>query len=1517
MIRFLNSIGINNIDDFDFSFELVGRNRFKKEQIDMVIAKTHPWNYDLWCTFQLALLNITYPYNLRFSYINKPTSDNVIQLLNDWYTSIYHLPFALNIKVIDIEHIEIVFADEKEADQFESIIKDFKDYLNFISYDFITVSTSIEEKEEVVEATEEEKTEALEKAEVVAEEEIIQGTQESDVVDRNDALDRIEEEMLEKNRIVEDALLKEMKRNRELMEKERKRMLLNKRGNYTYVERIADITGDSGNVDFNCKVYKRELIERGERIRINFGVVDEHGDAISCFAFQNNQISAETANKMLKSNVRIRGHAHIDDFTNQLLVKVHNVDLLPPDEITPDEGETRVELHLHSNMSTQDGVTSMEDYCNYAKALGHKAISITDHGCVQGFPDAQKAADNINDLLSSKIAAKIKEEQASKGIILEDKEAKALALETEEYKANKFKMLYGCEFYMVDSNVEFVFNPSDIVLEKASYVVFDLETTGLSARYNKIIEFGAIKITGGRVTDRIDILVNPECHIPEKITEITNITDEMVAKEKTIKEVLPRIMEFIGDSILVTHNASFDFSFLNEALVNSGFEKSNNPVVDTLAISRYLYPENRNHRLGTLCRHMEVKYDEDSAHRADYDAFVLSEVWLNMLSLLTKGNLNLTHKELGKLEVSKEMIMHLRPNHVIAFAKNTQGLKDLYKLVSISNIEYFSFINSLPFITREEINKHRKDLLIGSACFNGEVYQTERYYNEETLKKVISFYDYIEVQAPANYSHLVNMGDIEESDVNRNIIDIINASKAMDKLVVATGDVHYLTRQEKIFRDVYIAAMQVGNIPHPLNPFARSKLPRFDNPDQHYRSTKEMLECFDFLPEKLAKEIVITNTNKISDMIDTLTPVPNNKLYTPKIDNCENLLKDLCFSTAHKLYGDPLPEFIQERLDIELNGIINNGYSVIYYIAHKLVQKSNEDGYIVGSRGSVGSSFVATMSGITEVNPLPPHYLCPHCHHLEWGVESHPEVKSGFDLPNKKCPICGEEMIRDGQNIPFETFLGFSADKVPDIDLNFPGDYQAEAHKYTKVLLGADNVYRAGTIETVAEKTAYGFARGYLEKAGIDLTTYPKAKIDYLASGCVGVKRTTGQHPGGIVVIPNDHEVYDFTPIQWPADEVGSEWKTTHFDFHSIHDTILKLDMLGHVDPVALKMMCDLTHINYKDIPMNDKEVLSIFSSTDALKMKRNYMNVETGALAIPEFGTNFVRGILEDTRPKTFSDLVIISGLSHGTNVWNGNAEKLIASKRATLQEVIGCRDDIMTYLIDKGISKNTSFAIMESVRKGKGLKPEYEEVMKTHNVPDFYMDSCKKIKYLFPKGHAVAYVTMAVRVGYFKVHYPLEFYATFFSKRSKQYDIIPMIKGEEAIVARLDQLKNKEKMMGEKLTPKEEEQIKTLQVALEMVERGYSFSNIDLYKSDSENFVVDHEHKCLIPPFITIDGLGENNAVTVIEARKERSFTSKEDLLRRTKLTSTNVEDLSQMGVLESLSENDQLSLFDFGDF
>ncbi len=1483
MKRFLNSIHIENIDDFDLDFDLVNRNRFNYQQIDMIISKETPWDYNLLRTFQDGLNTITYPYTLHFSYLTHPTSDDAISLFYDWFRYLYRSESDIELIKIDNNQIQVNYLDESFKERNQSIINDFKDFLSFISYDFIEVLENVLPPKEVgVEADDETKKEAAETASSQAIEDIEEGKNEPDILDRNDINAIVEKEQSEKNQLVEDQLLKEMKKNREIMLKERERQRLNRRGKYVYVDKIDDITPESDHVDFNGTVFFKEVIERGERKRLNFEVIDEFGGAIACNMYQNQQVDDELVSQLLNSNARIRGVAYVDDFDHNLKIKAHYIDLLPPKEIIPDACPIkRVELHLHSNMSTQDGIGTMDAYCAYAKKLGHSAMAITDHGCVQAFPDAQAAG-----------------------------------------KKNDIKMLYGCEFYMVDDKIKYIFNPTDVELNKASYVVFDFETTGLSARYDKIIEFGAVKIEHGSISDRIDLFVNPERPIPQKIKEITKITDDMVKDAPVIKDALPKILEFVGDSILVTHNASFDIAFLNQALIDLGQEPVKNGVVDTLPLSRYAFPESRSHTLGALCRRLDVVYDEDKAHRAHEDAFFLSEVWQALLVQLTKDNIHMKHSELANLELKKESIIHLRPKHVIALAKNLEGLKDLYRLVSISNIDYLA---KVPLLPRRILQEYRENLLIGSACFNGEVFETARYYNHERLKEVCSFYDYIEVQPPENYSFLVNMGELSQDDVLKYINDIIVASKEIGKLVCATGDAHYVRKEDKVFRDVYISAPQVGKINHPLNPYSRNKVAPFENPDQHYRSTEEMLECFSFLDKELANEIVVTNTNAIADQIEAILPVPNDKLYTPTIDNCENLLKDLCFGNAKALYGDPLPEFIQNRLDVELNGIISNGYSVIYYIAHQLVKKSNEDGYIVGSRGSVGSSFVATMSGITEVNPLPPHYLCPHCHKLEWGKESHPEVKSGFDLPAKKCPVCGAEMIRDGQDIPFETFLGFHADKVPDIDLNFPGDYQATAHEYTKVLLGKDNVFRAGTIETVADKTAFGFARGYIERKYIAngmseeeakdaLSKYPKVKLDYLASGCVGVKRTTGQHPGGIVVIPRDHSVYDFTPIQWPADEVNSAWKTTHFDFHSIHDTILKLDMLGHVDPVALKMMCDLTHIPIKDIPMNDPEVLAIFSKPDSLKMHSNYLNQSTGAMAIPEFGTDFVRGILEKTRPTTFSDLVIISGLSHGTNVWNGNAEDLIDNKTATLQEVIGCRDDIMVYLIDKGLPPGVAFAIMEDVRKGKGLKPEYEEAMTTHGVPSYYINSCKKIKYMFPKGHAVAYVTMAIRVGYFKVHYPLEFYATFFSVRSKQYDIIPMIKGEEAIINRLEQLRVKEKTTGEKLTPKEEDQYKTLQIAIEMVQRGYKFENIDLYRSDSTRFVVDHENKALIPPFITIDGLGENNAITVVAEREKRPFTSKEDLLRRTKLTSTNVKDLSDMGVLDELNESDQLSLFDF---
>ena len=1469
MVRFLNSIGISNVDDFDLDFEMVGYNRFKPKQLDMVIVKKTPWKYSLLRQFQDGLDTIKYPYLMRFSYLVRPDFEDVKSLFEDWYQTLYRLPHNLNIENEE-DVLTIEYENEPEKEQYQSAIEDFRSFLDFLSYEFIIKETVKPQDEEEMVISERKMKKLVKEADREADE-TISTVDEEEANDASVAEQLIEKVREELSKNAGDAFLEQARQNQIAMIEERKRARLNKRGNYQPIENIDSINQNSGSVDFNGQVFSIEIKEFGGRKRLNIGVGDDNGGAIYVNIYENNQVNDDVIKHIIrKANIRIRGVAYLDDFSKTLMVKGHYIDLLPPDAVEPEKSEEhRVELHLHSQMSSMDGVCGMMDYCEYAKALGHTAIAITDHAVVQGFPDAQAAA-----------------------------------------KATGMKVLYGSELYMVEDTFNAIKNPCKTPLSKAKYVVLDLETTGLSCRYNRVIEFGAVRVENGIETGRLDILINPECKIPHKIAALTHITDDMVKNQPTINEAFPKILDFLQDAILVTHNAEFDFSFLQEELRRCGREILHNPVIDTLALSRYLFPKQRNHNLGSLCRNFEVNYDSEVAHRADYDAGVLNDVWQPMIVILNKEKPGITHEDLNNLTMTSEHLAHFRPVHVIALAKDKEGLKELYKLVSLSHIEYLA--SDKPKIPRGEINKLRDHLIIGSACFEGEVFRTARYYNEETLKKVMSFYDYIEIQPLENYSWLVNMGELEEDEIIQYVKDIVNAADSIHKPVCATGDCHYVTRKDKKYRDVYISAKGLGGVLHPLNPYARSRLPAFDNPDQHYRSTDEMLECMSFLGKEKAYEITVKNTNMIADQIEKLVPLPNDRLYTPSIENCENMLREMAFNKAYELYGNPLPEYIQNRLETELNGIIGNGYSVIYYIAHKIIKKANEDGYIVGSRGSVGSSFVATMTNITEVNPLPPHYLCKHCHHLEWVNETNPDIRSGYDLPDKKCPICGEEMIHDGQNIPFQTFLGFNAEKVPDIDLNFPPDYQARAHAYTKELLGEDKVFRAGTISGVEEKTAFGFARGYIERLGFNPDEYSRAKIAYLASGCVGVKRTTGQHPGGIVVVPTEFEVYDFTPVQYPADDKDSAWKTTHFDFHSIHDTILKLDLLGHVDPLALKMMADLTGIDIHDIPMNDPQVLSLFSSSKALNMKHDYLQNRTGAMGIPEFGTENSRRILEMTLPTKFSDLVIISGLSHGTNVWSGNAEKLIQSGQATLREVIGCRDDIMTYLIGKGLPPNISFAIMEDVRKGRGLKNEYVEIMKANKVPQFYIDSCNLIKYMFPKGHAVAYVTMAVRVGYFKIYHPLEFYATFFSVRCDQYDIKAMIKGENAIINRLDELKLKSRSKTEKLSPKETEQIKTLSMALEMVQRGYKFENIDINRSDAVNFIVDAENKALIPPFITIDGLGENNARTVVEARKDGPFYSKENLLRRTKLTSTNVEDLSKMGVLDELDDSDQLSLF-----
>ncbi|MGI5881365.1 MAG: PolC-type DNA polymerase III, partial [Syntrophomonadaceae bacterium] len=1126
-----------------------------------------------------------------------------------------------------------------------------------------------------------------------------------------------------------------------------------------------------------------------------------------------------------------------------------------------------------------DGISHIDEYCELAAHMGHKALAITDHGVVQAFPQAQRAA-----------------------------------------KKHNLKMIYGCEFYMIDTLLAGATNPQPIPLTNATYVVFDFETTGLSAKYDQIIEFGAVKVIKGLVRERIDILINPgpEVVITPMITQLTNITPSMLVGQPTLEEALPRINEFIKDAILVSHNADFDIAFLNAAREQFGQEKIDNPVINTLPLSRYLFPNSRSHRLGELARNLEVEYDQIRAHRADYDAEVLNAIWQAMIAKFIAINPDVTHQDLAMLTADVDLYKHLYPKHVVVLAKNKEGLKDLYQLVSLSHTEYFA---EVPRIPRDVLAAHRQHLFIGSACFNGEVFETAMLRGSDQLEEVMKFYDYIEIQPPENYSFLVNMDKVKDHQTLLNILqDLLDAAKRVGKLVVATGDVHYALPNQKTYRDVYIMAKGLGGVNHPLNPYDRfsDSRPLFENPDQHYRSTTEMIDAFtadNLFTREVAEEIVVTNSNKIAEACSYVSPI-GNELSTPKIDNVDVLLKDICYEKAHRWYGDPLPDLVSDRLAQELNGIISQGYSVIYYIAHKIVKKAYDDGYLVGSRGSVGSSFVATMAGITEVNPLPPHYRCPGCQHCEFTPEEAKDVHSGYDLPDKKCPECGMTMIGDGQNIPFATFLGFSADKVPDIDLNFPGDYQAQAHEYTRELLGEENVYRAGTIDTVAEKTAFGYARGFFERMGRDLLAVPRAEIAALAAGCTNVKRTTGQHPGGIVVIPDEYDVHDFTPIQYPANDLTAGWKTTHFDFSAIHDNILKLDLLGHVDPLALKMMGDLTGIDPVDIPMNDKNVLSLFSSTKALKLKKNYLEAKNSALGLPEFGTTFVRSMLDEAKPKTFADLLVISGLSHGEGVWAGNAFELIKSKKATLQTVIGCRDDIMMYLISKGLEPLDAFKIMETVRKkDKFLTPGQINLMREHKVPDWYIESCQRIQYLFPKAHATAYVMMAVRVGWFKVYYPLEYYATFFSVRSKQYDLEIMMKDAEAIKARLDEYSvRRQKGREERLSPKEEEIEKTLQIALEMVDRGYRVTNIDLYRSEATAFVVDHETNAIIAPFACVDGLGETTALSVVEARKNGKFISIDDLMERTKLNSQNIDNLQRLGVLKDLPESNQMNIFDF---
>ncbi|AOY17113.1 PolC-type DNA polymerase III [Bacillus sp. ABP14] len=1143
--------------------------------------------------------------------------------------------------------------------------------------------------------------------------------------------------------------------------------------------------------------------------------------------------------------VKARGSVQNDTFVRDLVMIANDINEItgPSRKDKAPEGEKRVELHLHTPMSQMDAVTPVSKLVAQAGKWGHEAIAITDHAVAQSFPEAYSAG-----------------------------------------KKAGIKVIYGVEANLVNDGVPIAYNEAHRLLAEETYVVFDVETTGLSAVYDTVIELAAVKVKGGEIIDRFESFANPHQPLSATIIELTGITDDMLTDAPEVDEVFKKFEEWMGDHTLVAHNASFDMGFINVGFKKAGLEKTKNPVIDTLELARFLFPEMKNHRLNTLCKKMDIELTQH--HRAIYDTEATGYLLVKMLKDVIEKGFEY-HDQLNDSMGQGDAYKRGRPSHMTLLATSDVGLKNLYKLVSYSHLNYFYRV---PRVPRSLLKKYREGILVGTACDKGEVFEAMMQKAPEEVEEIAQFYDYIEVMPPEVLRHLVERELVRDEGQLKTIIsNLVKLGETLDKPVVATGNVHYLNPEDAMYRKILVSSQGGAN---PLN--------RHSLPPVHFRTTDEMLECFSFLGEDVAREIVVTNTQKIASLIGDVHPVKDD-LYTPKIEGADDETRDMSYKMARSIYGEELPEIVEARLEKELKSIIGHGFAVIYLISHKLVKKSLVDGYLVGSRGSVGSSFVATMMEITEVNPLPPHYVCPKCKQSEFFNDG--SVGSGFDLPDKECPTCNIPYVKDGHDIPFETFLGFKGDKVPDIDLNFSGEYQPRAHNYTKVLFGEDYVYRAGTIGTVAEKTAYGYVKGYANDHNL---TIRNAEIDRLVAGCTGVKRTTGQHPGGIIVVPDYMDIFDFSPIQYPADSIGAEWRTTHFDFHSIHDNLLKLDILGHDDPTVIRMLQDLSGIDPKTIPTDDPEVMKIFSGPESLGVTEEQINCKTGTLGIPEFGTKFVRQMLEETKPTTFSELVQISGLSHGTDVWLGNANELIYNGTCTLSEVIGCRDDIMVYLIYQGLDPSLAFKIMESVRKGKGVPEEWEEDMKSNNVPGWYIDSCKKIKYMFPKAHAAAYVLMAVRIAYFKVHFALLFYAAYFTVRADDFDVEAMAKGSASIRARIDEIAQK----GLDAAPKEKSLLTVLEMTLEMCERGYSFQKVDLYRSHATDFIIDGDS--LIPPFNAVPGLGTNAALSIVEARKNGEFLSKEDLQQRSKVSKTIIEYLDSQGCLGDLPDQNQLSLF-----
>ena len=1218
---------------------------------------------------------------------------------------------------------------------------------------------------------------------------------------------------------------------------------------------IHEIAGEIGEVVLRGKIIRMEKRELRSGSKMMIFDITDFTDSITIKMFlrEDQEADADEAIKQGKF-IKLKGITTIDRFDGELTVG-SVTGIKKCEDFTTRRMDhapvKRVELHCHTKMSDMDGVSEVKDIIKRAKQWGMPALAVTDHGCVQAFPDASHALD----------------------------------------KGDAFKVLYGVEGYLVDDMKEIVENSRNQSLD-GSFVVFDIETTGFSPVKNRIIEIGAVRVENGVITDRMDEFVNPEVPIPFEIERLTGINDAMVMGAETIGPVLGRFLEFSRGAVLVAHNASFDVSFISHNASVLGYEFQPT-VMDTVALARVLLPNLNRYKLDTVAKALNVSLENH--HRAVDDAEATAGIFLKFVEMLKKQHNMETLEDLNIFNQAEDSaIMKMPTYHVIILAKNDLGRVNLYRLVSWSHVRFFS---RRPRIPKSLLNQYREGLIIGSACEAGELYQAIlRGGTDAELQRLVRFYDYLEIQPLGNdmfmlrdeKSTVKTVEDLKE--INRKIVRL---GEQCGKPVCATCDVHFLDPEDEIYRRILMAGMGFK-----------------DSDEQaplYLRTTEEMLSEFEYLGSDLAYEVVVSNTRKIADMCEPIAPVRPDKC-PPVIENSDETLRNICYSRAHEMYGDNLPKIVTDRLERELTSIISNGFAVMYIIAQKLVWKSNEDGYLVGSRGSVGSSFVATMSGITEVNPLSPHYYCTSCHYYDFDSE---EVKkysgmAGCDMPDKLCPVCGHPLTKDGFDIPFETFLGFKGDKEPDIDLNFSGEYQSRAHDYTEVIFGKGQTFRAGTIGTLADKTAFGYVKNYFEEHG---ERKRNCEINRIVQGCVGVRRTTGQHPGGIVVLPLGEMIYSFTPVQHPANDMTTKTITTHFDYHSIDHNLLKLDILGHDDPTMIRMLQDLIGLDpVKDIPLDSREVMSLFQDTSALGITpEDIGGCKLGALGVPEFGTDFAMQMLIDTKPKYFSDLVRIAGLAHGTDVWLGNAQTLIQEGKATIQTAICTRDDIMIYLIQQGLEEGTAFTIMEAVRKGKGLKPEWEEEMVAHGVPDWYIWSCKKIKYMFPKAHAAAYVMMAWRIAYCKINYPLAYYAAYFSIRASAFSYELMCQGKERLAYYMADYKRR----SDKLSKKEQDTMKDMHIVQEMYARGFEFWPLDIYRAKADRFqIIDGK---LMPSLSTIEGMGDKAAEQLYAAAKDGPFLSKDDLRQRSKISKSLIDLMGDLGLLGDMPESNQLSLFD----